>query len=59
MSDSNPVEKSNSKEAVALELARSIAVAECIDSNNPNFRKEILDLYAECLNATSRLREYK
>lgn len=50
---------SSTKEVVALQLAQNIAAAEGIEQNNPNFRKVILDLYAECLDTVSGCREYR
>lgn len=50
---------SSTKEIVALQLAQNIVAAEGIDQNNPHFRKAILDLYAECLDAVSGNRVYR
>lgn len=41
-----------SKESVALELARQISSQENLHYNKDTYRKEYLDLYAECLEAT-------
>lgn len=48
-----------SKEVVALQLTKNIAHVEGIDEANPNFRKVILDLYAECLEAVNGNRNFK
>lgn len=55
----NPVEiKDNSKERVAWELTQDIASKENLYKNSEEYRKKILDLYAECLDATNWRRDY-
>jgi hypothetical protein len=58
MADSN-AETTSSKEKIALELTNAIAVKEDIYSDKATFRTRILDLYAECLNATNGYRSIK
>ena len=50
--------KHSSKEIIALQLTQNIAAAEGIEQHNPHFRKIILDLYAECLDAVTGGREF-
>lgn len=52
------IETKDSKERVALELANAIAAKEDIYSDKANFRKRILDLYAECLHTTRGYRDF-
>ncbi len=50
----SPIEiKDNSRESVALELTRAIAHAEKLFDIPNEYRKKLLDLYAECLDATN------
>mgnify|MGYP006096872629 CR=1 FL=1 len=42
-----------SKESVALELAIDIAAREKFYDDLSTYRKKLLDLYVECLNATN------
>jgi hypothetical protein len=45
-----------SKEQIAYKLAIDIAGQENLLSDNSTYRKKLLDLYAECLSATSGFR---
>ena len=45
-----------SKESVAHTLTIKLAKAEGLISTDPDYRKKYLDLYAECLYATSGYR---
>ncbi len=51
--------QNSSKEIIALQLTQNIAAAEGIEQHHPHFRKIILDLYAECLDAVSGGREFQ
>lgn len=53
MSDSS---NSNTPEYVAFLLTQEIASTEDLRDHSENFRKEYLDLYAECLKATTGAR---
>lgn len=46
-----------SSESVALELAKDISYKEELDNNSSSYRKNFLDLYAECLVAAKGFRE--
>ena len=48
-----------SKQSVAFQLATQIANMEDMYKDKANYRKKFLDLYAECLEATSHQREIK
>jgi len=48
-----------SKEDVAKSLADNIARATSLNGNDPDFRNKYLDLYAECLHATSNQRRFE
>jgi len=48
----------DSKESIALDLMARIATHEKLGANTKNYRKDLLDLYAECLEATSNRRSY-
>lgn len=45
------------KESVALQMARDIASREEMYKEKQDFRRKFLDLYAECLEATSNQRD--
>ncbi|MCZ2722209.1 hypothetical protein O1D97_11310 [Marinomonas sp. 15G1-11] len=45
-----------SKESVAFELAQDIAIKEKLHEDPALYRKRFLDLYVECLNATTGFR---
>ena len=48
--------KDNSRERVAFDLAYDIASKEEMYNDAKNYRKNLLDLYAECIEATSKQR---
>lgn len=50
--------KVKTAESVAFELANRISNKEGLDKNAETFRKEFLDLYAECLQATKNNRVF-
>lgn len=52
------VKQADSPEAVALELTTRIANKEKLGSQAKDYRKEYLDLYAECLEATQNNRVF-
>ncbi len=55
-----PIEiKDKSKEKVAFDLAMDIASREKIYENPNEYRQKILDLYAECLEATGGCRDFE
>ncbi len=57
ISINGPIEiKDNSKEKVAYDLAMRIATEEKL-FNDQEYRKKLLDLYAECLYATRGYRD--
>lgn len=45
-----------SSESVALELAKDISYKEELDNDSSSYRKNFLDLYAECLAAAKGYR---
>ncbi len=45
-----------SQESVALQLANDIASREKLYEDDTTYRKKLLDLYAECLQATRNAR---
>lgn len=47
----------STKESVALELTMYIANNEELSNDKESYRKNVLDLYAECLYATNGFRE--
>lgn len=51
--------KDSSKERVAYDLANDIASRESLYNDTANYRENLLDLYAECLLATSNQRIIK
>lgn len=56
MSDNKSVLKVTSREEVALELCKKIADMEKIYEDKANYRKNLLDLYVECFDATGGYR---
>lgn len=56
MSENVKIETTN-KEDVAYKLTMDIAGREKLYENQKNYRKELLDLYAECLYAASGYRD--
>ena len=49
--------KVSTKESVALELTMDIANREQFYNDLSTYRQKLLDLYAECLNATNGYRQ--